>query len=61
MSDDKHLGTWKVMVGWCNTLESFNRFIIPLMRSETPECKEYAATIAKRRGWRANKEKGCYE
>ena len=45
----------------CGTLLSFNRFVLPLMRLETPELRHIAAEEAKRRGYRANKEKGIYE
>jgi hypothetical protein len=45
----------------CGTLNSWNRFIVPLMRVETPEFRHIAAEEAKRRGYTANKEKGVYE
>ena len=61
MDDDPLLGTFKMIVGFCNTLDSFNRFVLPLMKQETAELKRYAADIAKHRGYVANKEKGCYE
>ena len=61
MDTDKLLGTWKVIIGFCNTQDSFNRFVVPLMKTETEECRMYAARIAKWRGWIANKEKGVYE
>ena len=45
----------------CGTLSSFNRFVLPLMRAETPELRHIAAEEARRRGYKANKEKGIYE
>ena len=45
----------------CGTLESFNRFIVPLMKNETPELRHIAAEEAKRRGYKGNKERGIYE
>lgn len=52
---------WRTLITECGRLESFNRFIVPLMRVETPEFKRIAAEEAKRRGYTANKEKGVYE
>lgn len=52
---------FKVLIMECATLVSFNRFIVPLMRVETTDLRHLAAEEAKRRGYRANKEKGVYE
>lgn len=52
---------FRVLMMECATLNSFNRFIVPLMRLETPELKRIAAEEAKRRGYKANKYKGVYE
>jgi hypothetical protein len=52
---------WRQLIVECCSLESFNRFIVPLMRVETPEFKRIAAEEAKRRSYTANKEKGLYE
>lgn len=45
----------------CPSLRMFNRFIVPLMRNETPELRTQAAAEAKRRGYKPNKERGEYE
>ncbi len=45
----------------CPSLRMFNRFIVPLMRNETPEIRTQAAAEAKCRGYRANKETQQYE
>jgi hypothetical protein len=52
---------FQVLMMQCGTLASFNRFIVPLMKVETPEIRHLAAEEAKRRKYKANKEKGCYE
>ena len=52
---------FKILMMECGTLNSFNRFIVPLMKVETPELRHLAAEEAKRRNYKANKEKGCYE
>jgi hypothetical protein len=52
---------FQILMMKCGTLASFNRFIVPLMKVETPEIRHLAAEEAKRRNYKANKEKGCYE
>jgi hypothetical protein len=52
---------WRQLLVECCSLQTFNRFIVPLMRVETLEFKRIAAEEAKRRGYSANKEKGIYE
>jgi hypothetical protein len=58
---DPQLGTWKVIIGYCRDLPSFNRFVLPLAKGETQECKEYAARIARERGYRYNTITKQYE
>jgi hypothetical protein len=58
---DELIGVWKALLVECCSLNSFNRFIVPLMRVETPELRRIAADEAKRRGYTVNKEKGIYE
>ena len=58
---DYALKTFKILMMECASLTSFNRFIVPLMKVETPEIRHLAAAEAKRRKYKANKEKGCYE
>lgn len=52
---------FQVLMMQCGTLASFNRFIVPLMKVETPELRHIAAEEAKRRGYKANKSEGIYE
>jgi hypothetical protein len=52
---------FKSLMTDCGTIDSWNRFIVPLMKVETPELRHLAAEEAKRRGYKANKEKGMYE
>ena len=52
---------FQILMIQCATLASFNRFIVPLMKVETREIRHLAAEEAKRRKYKANKEKGCYE
>ena len=52
---------FEVLMMQCGTLSSFNRFIVPLMKVETADLRTMAAEEAKRRGYKSNKEKGCYE
>lgn len=52
---------FQVLMMQCGTLASFNRFIVPLMKVETPELRHLAAEEAKRRKYVANKENGVYE
>ncbi len=58
---DSQLGTWKVIIGFCRDLPSFNRFVLPLAKVETQEFKEYAASIARERGYRYNTITKQYE
>jgi len=52
---------WRELMVICCSLASWNRFIVPLMRTETPEFRHVAADEAKRRGYKSNKDKGVYE
>ena len=52
---------WRQLIVQCCSLQTFNRFMVPLMRTETPELRHIAAEEAKRRGYKSNKEKGVYE
>lgn len=52
---------FEMLMMQCGTLASWNRFILPLMKVETPELRHLAAEEAKRRGYKSNREKGCYE
>lgn len=52
---------WGSLIRECPSLATFNRFIVPLMRIETKELRDLAASEAKRRGYAPNKEKGIYE
>jgi len=45
----------------CPSLAAWNQFIVPLMKVLPKPLLESAALEAKRRGYKANKEKGCYE
>lgn len=45
----------------CPSLKTFNRFVVPLMKQETKELRDQAATEAKRRGYKPNKISGFYE
>lgn len=58
---DENLKEWKVLVACCHSLSLFNRFVLPLMRVEEEELMNYAATEAKRRGYKPNKTTGKYE
>lgn len=52
---------WRAMMTECASLASFNRFIVPLMKAESLQLRNMAAEEARRRGYKANKEKGVYE
>lgn len=52
---------FQILMMQCGTLASFNRFIVPLMKIETPEIRHLAAEEAKRRKYKANKQLGVYE
>jgi hypothetical protein len=56
--DDRIL---EVLMRECPSLRSFNTFIVPLMRVLPRELVEQAATEARRRKYKANKETGRYE
>jgi hypothetical protein len=49
------------MMRECPSLNSFNLFIVPLMKSLPKPLQGVAASEAKRRGYAPNKEKGIYE
>ena len=52
---------FRQLITECGTLESYNRFIVPLMKNETPELRHIAAEEAKRRGYKGNKITQKYE
>lgn len=59
--NDYAVTLFQILMMQCGTLVSFNRFIVPLMKVETPEIRHLAAEEAKRRKYKANKELGVYE
>ena len=52
---------FEMLMMQCGTVDSWNRFILPIMKVETPELRHLAAEEAKRRKYVANKEKRIYE
>jgi len=52
---------WDSLMRECPSLAAWNQFIVPLMKVLPKPLLESAALEAKRRGYKANKEKGCYE
>lgn len=52
---------WRSIIRECPSLASFNRFVLPLARTEDSALKRIAADEATRRGYKFSKEKGVYE
>jgi len=58
MHEDK---VWDALMRECPSLATWNTFIVPLMKVLPLPLRDAAATEAKRRNYKPNREKGCYE
>jgi hypothetical protein len=51
---------WRAQIDECETLQDFNRYILPGMKTKGEIFKRMAALEAKKRGYQADKAAGCY-
>lgn len=51
---------WRAAIDECDDIQSFNKYIIPAMRTRGDLFKTMAATEAKRRGYKPDKTAGVY-
>jgi len=59
MNEQEQIEVWQRQIAANVTLEDFNKFVVPAMRSDET-FKRMAAEEAKRRGYRADKTLGIY-
>ena len=60
MTEDPQEAVWAASLAECDTLEDFNKYIVPHMRTRGDVFLKMAATEAKKRGYRADKQLGIY-